>query len=136
MGKKILVTGGTGFIGRTLLKYILEDDSIESVDVVDNLSNSKFLHELGYYLHPINHTNTFENGTDINFLQQLYNIEDYGNVFILIGDIDMTRGILLLDGRDYGKLTIEEFDTYNNLMYLNRVGVSCQRKTLFWVIPQ
>jgi hypothetical protein len=101
-----------------------------------NPSNSKFVHELGYYLHPINHTYTYENGTEINFLQQLYNLEDYGNIFILIGDIDMTRGILLLDGRDYGKLTNEEYNNYDDLPYLNRVGVSCNKKTLFWVIPQ
>ena len=39
--QRILVTGGLGFIGRTLLEYLLREDNIEYIDVVDNLSNSK-----------------------------------------------------------------------------------------------
>jgi nucleoside-diphosphate-sugar epimerase len=40
MAKKILVTGGLGFIGRTLLSYLLARDDISYIDVVDNLCNS------------------------------------------------------------------------------------------------
>lgn len=39
--KRILITGGLGFIGRTLLQYLLAKDDIEYLDVVDNLCNSK-----------------------------------------------------------------------------------------------
>jgi nucleoside-diphosphate-sugar epimerase len=42
--KKILVTGGLGFIGRVLLKSLFKDiDQIKYIDVVDNLSNSSTL---------------------------------------------------------------------------------------------
>lgn len=41
--ERILVTGGLGFIGRTLLSYLLKRSDVEHIDVVDNLSNSQFL---------------------------------------------------------------------------------------------
>ncbi|QEE16051.1 hypothetical protein DSAG12_01879 [Promethearchaeum syntrophicum] len=101
-----------------------------------NPNNASFSYELGYYLHSENHTNVFENGTEINYLQQLYDLNKSDNIYILIGDIDITRGILLLDGKDYGILTHNEFHEYNNLNYLNRIGVSNNKKTLFWIIPE
>jgi len=39
---KVFLTGGAGFIGSNLVKRMLEDDRIEKVRVIDNLSN-------GYY---------------------------------------------------------------------------------------
>lgn len=43
MSKKILVTGITGFIGRVLTNYLLEDSETELIDGCDNLSNSSLL---------------------------------------------------------------------------------------------
>lgn len=42
MGLKILVTGATGFIGRTLIRELLKKSDIESIECVDNLCNSAF----------------------------------------------------------------------------------------------
>ena len=42
MGKRIIVTGGAGFIGSNLVEALLADERIDKVLVIDNLSN-------GYY---------------------------------------------------------------------------------------
>ena len=39
MKKKILITGGAGFIGSNLIDYLIGDDNIELIRVIDNLSN-------------------------------------------------------------------------------------------------
>lgn len=39
---KIFITGGTGFIGRVLLANLLKRNDIESIECIDNLSNSKY----------------------------------------------------------------------------------------------
>lgn len=39
MGKKVIVTGGAGFIGSNLVGKLLLDDRIDHVRVIDNLSN-------------------------------------------------------------------------------------------------
>ncbi|MBR06531.1 MAG: LPS biosynthesis protein WbpP [Rickettsiales bacterium] len=42
MGKRIIVTGGAGFIGSNLVEALLADERVDKVLVIDNLSN-------GYY---------------------------------------------------------------------------------------
>jgi nucleoside-diphosphate-sugar epimerase len=42
MSKRILVTGITGFIGRVLTKYLLQDPNVTHITGVDNLINSKY----------------------------------------------------------------------------------------------
>lgn len=39
MRKKIIVTGGAGFIGSNLVEHLLNDDRVDEVRVIDNLSN-------------------------------------------------------------------------------------------------
>src|SRR5574343_1484229 len=40
--RRILITGGLGFIGRTLIAHLLQTTNIEYIHIVDNLSNSSF----------------------------------------------------------------------------------------------
>jgi nucleoside-diphosphate-sugar epimerase len=37
----VLVTGGLGFIGRTLVDYLMKDPKVNQIDIVDNCCNSK-----------------------------------------------------------------------------------------------
>jgi nucleoside-diphosphate-sugar epimerase len=40
MSKNILITGGSGFIGRNLIKYLLNDPVVEKITVFDNFISS------------------------------------------------------------------------------------------------
>ncbi|MAE86054.1 MAG: LPS biosynthesis protein WbpP [Flammeovirgaceae bacterium] len=42
MGKRIIVTGGAGFIGSNLVEALLADERVDKVLVIDNLSNGYF----------------------------------------------------------------------------------------------
>jgi hypothetical protein len=90
------------------------------------------------HIPPENHTYIDENGTEVNALQELYStpeFDDVDNVMIIMEEKYKTRGLLLWDAMDYGVLTEEEFESYNEFDYLNRIAVGNHQKSLYWVIP-
>lgn len=52
MGLKILLTGGAGFIGSNLVEHFLNDERIELVRVMDNLSNGYLENIKEFFGHP------------------------------------------------------------------------------------
>ena len=100
-----------------------------------NRSNLQYIPSYSEYIHPANHTNLDENGTSYNALQSLCSSTQYDNIIILLDKSYLDQGVNLLDGRNYGKMTLDEFDQYNNLYYLNRIAVGSNMKSLYWVIP-
>lgn len=52
MGKKIVVTGGAGFIGSNLVENLLNDDRVDAVMVIDNLSNGYWSNISEFESHP------------------------------------------------------------------------------------
>lgn len=51
MKKKLLITGGAGFIGSNLVEHFLDHPQIESVRVLDNLSNGYVANIEGFFSH-------------------------------------------------------------------------------------
>jgi UDP-N-acetylglucosamine 4-epimerase len=51
-GKRIIVTGGAGFIGSNLVEKLLADDRVEAVRVIDDLSNGYYSNIKGFEGNP------------------------------------------------------------------------------------
>jgi UDP-N-acetylglucosamine 4-epimerase len=51
-GKRIIVTGGAGFIGSNLVEKLLADERVEAVRVIDDLSNGYYSNIEGFEGHP------------------------------------------------------------------------------------
>ncbi len=51
-GKKVLVTGGAGFIGSNLVEALLKDERVELVRILDDLSNGYLENILEFENHP------------------------------------------------------------------------------------
>lgn len=73
--KKIIVTGGAGFIGSNLVKVLLNDDRVDEVRVIDNLSN-------GYW----SNISEFESHPKFEFFKE--DICDYNKMVDLIKGFD------------------------------------------------
>jgi UDP-N-acetylglucosamine 4-epimerase len=50
--KKIIVTGGAGFIGSNLVEHLLNDDRVAAVRIIDNLSNGYWSNISEFESHP------------------------------------------------------------------------------------
>lgn len=74
MKKKILVTGGFGFIGATLVRRLLESESNALVHIVDNLSTSSI--EIDDYLTQIGNPSNLS--YDLITVDQFFNQSDVG----------------------------------------------------------
>jgi hypothetical protein len=81
-----------------------------------------------------NVTNTPENPSLLEFLVEYQISENISDIYVVIEESYFTIGIALLDGNNFGIISENTFNTFNNLQYINRIAVSKDNNALYWMI--
>ena len=90
---KILVTGGFGFIGSNLIKYMLEKYPSLKIINIDSLTYAGKMCNLGEYLHHPNLTNIIQDIRNINGLENVVNLEDIDGIIHLAAESHVDNSI-------------------------------------------
>ncbi|EMA70378.1 NAD-dependent epimerase/dehydratase family protein [Halorubrum kocurii] len=85
----VLITGGCGYIGSALLPKLLEDETVDSVTVLDNLAASTPRNLMGLGVGTPDHV-TFQRG----------DVREYGDVEKAMGDTDTVIHLAAITGAD------------------------------------
>lgn len=99
---RVLVTGGGGFIGSHLAEFYANQNDIDEITIIDNLSRSILLNKeiksLRYnwdYLHKYNNIKFIEKDiTDFEFLKKLLDVNSFDYIFHTAAQTAVTTSII------------------------------------------